>query len=62
MPKHMYDPAAIEPKWQRIWEKRETFRIPNNPEAWEGKPKFYILGMFPYVSVPVCMSVIPRDI
>lgn len=50
MPKHMYDPAAIEPKWQRIWEKRETFRIPDDPKAWGEKPKFYILGMFPYVS------------
>ncbi len=50
MPKHMYNPAAIEPKWQSIWEKRETFRTPDDPKAWEGKPKFYILGMFPYVS------------
>ena len=50
MPKHMYTPATIEPKWQSIWEKRETFRTPDDPKAWEGKPKFYILGMFPYVS------------
>ncbi len=50
MPRHMYTPATIEPKWQSVWEKRDTFRTPDDPKAWEGKPKFYILGMFPYVS------------
>lgn len=50
MQKHTYDPAAVEPKWQAVWEERNTFRVPTDPEAWEGKPKFYILGMFPYLS------------
>jgi leucyl-tRNA synthetase len=50
MQKHTYDPAAIEPKWQNIWEERKTFRTPDDPKAWEGKPKYYILDMFPYTS------------
>ncbi len=50
MLKHTYDPAVVEPKWQAVWEERNTFRVPTDPEAWKGKPKFYILGMFPYLS------------
>lgn len=50
MQRHTYDPAAIEPKWQNIWEERKTFRTPDDPRAWEGKPKYYILDMFPYTS------------
>jgi len=41
-----YDPAAIEPKWQAIWEDRQTFRS----ERRAGRPKKYILDMFPYPS------------
>ena len=50
MPEHSYQPAAVEPKWQRVWEERKTFRVPDAPEAWKGKPKYYILDMFPYTS------------
>ena len=50
MLRHTYDPAAIEPKWQNIWDERKTFRTPDDPKAWEGKPKYYILDMFPYTS------------
>ncbi len=50
MLKHTYDPATIEPKWQNIWEERKTFRTPDDPKAWEGKPKYYILDMFAYPS------------
>ena len=50
MQRHTYDPAAIEPKWQNIWEERKTFRTPDDPKAWKGKPKYYILDMFPYTS------------
>ncbi len=50
MQRHTYDPAAIEPKWQNIWEERKTFRTPDDPKTWEGKPKYYILDMFPYTS------------
>ena len=50
MPEHSYQPGAIEPKWQRIWDERKTFRVPGDPEGWKGKPKYYILDMFPYTS------------
>ena len=50
MPKYTYNFAEIEPKWQKVWEERGAFRTPSDPKAWEGKPKFYILGMFPYPS------------
>jgi leucyl-tRNA synthetase len=41
-----YNPEAVEPKWQRVWEENKTFRTPDESE----KPKFYILDMFPYPS------------
>ncbi len=41
-----YNPAVIEPKWQRFWEENETFRTPALPNS----PKMYILDMFPYPS------------
>jgi leucyl-tRNA synthetase len=42
----------IEPKWQRIWEERQIFHAPNPGEKNfdAGKPKFYVLDMFPYPS------------
>ncbi|PWB73886.1 MAG: leucine--tRNA ligase [Holophagae bacterium] len=50
MTDHSYDPATIEPKWQRVWQERKTFRTPNQPAELAGRPKFYILDMFPYPS------------
>ena len=46
-----YDPAAIEPKWQAYWDSHQTFRTPDpgSPEV-AGKPKYYVLDMFPYPS------------
>ena len=46
-----YNPAAIERRWQQFWEANKTFRTPDpgTPEA-AGKPKYYILDMFPYPS------------
>ena len=41
-----YEPATIEPKWQAFWEKDDTFRTPEET----GRPKTYILDMFPYPS------------
>jgi leucyl-tRNA synthetase len=42
----------FEPKWQALWEKNETFHTPNPGEKGfdSGKPKFYVLDMFPYPS------------
>jgi leucyl-tRNA synthetase len=42
-----YDARRIEPKWQKYWDARKTFRTPDKvPE----RPKFYALDMFPYPS------------
>jgi leucyl-tRNA synthetase len=41
-----YAPAEIEPKWQKIWAERQTFRAVRH----EGRAKRYILDMFPYPS------------
>jgi leucyl-tRNA synthetase len=41
-----YNPATIEPKWQRHWEAEGTFATPRLPTA----PKLYVLDMFPYPS------------
>jgi leucyl-tRNA synthetase len=41
-----YNPAQIEPKWQRFWEEKKTFHVTDDP----GKPKKYILDMYPYPS------------
>lgn len=41
-----YNPAEIEPKWQKIWEEQQAFAaIDNDP-----KPKTYVSPMFPYPS------------
>ena len=50
MSKHTYEPATIECKWRAVWEERKTFHTPTDPKAWEGKPKYYIIDMFPYLS------------
>ncbi|MBX3245662.1 MAG: leucine--tRNA ligase [Myxococcales bacterium] len=42
-----YDPATIEPKWQRFWEEDDTFRTPERPDP---AKKLYVLDMFPYPS------------
>ncbi|MGH7281588.1 MAG: leucine--tRNA ligase [Polyangiaceae bacterium] len=41
-----YDPAAIEPKWQARWDEEQTFAAVRHA----GKPKIYVLDMFPYPS------------
>src|SRR5918992_1570205 len=48
MPEHRYDPRAIEPKWQQIWERERTWQVSN--EADDDRPKFYLLEMLPYPS------------
>jgi len=45
-----YDPAVIEPKWQKVWEDRRSFRAPTEPAELAARPKYYILDMFPYPS------------
>ncbi len=41
-----YDPAVIEPKWQKAWEAAGSFAARHDPS----KPKYYVLEMFPYPS------------
>lgn len=41
-----YQPAHIEPKWQKNWAEKNLFATPEESDA----PKFYYLDMFPYPS------------
>lgn len=41
-----YQHLEIEKKWQEYWDKHQTFKSKRRP----GKPKKYILDMFPYPS------------
>ena len=41
-----YNPNEIEAKWQKYWADNKTFAAQNN----SGKPKYYVLDMFPYPS------------
>jgi leucyl-tRNA synthetase len=52
MPPSTYDPATIEPRWQKFWEDHKVFRAPNpgDPDFDPKKPKYYALDMFPYPS------------
>lgn len=41
-----YEPGVIEPKWQQEWERSNLYVTRDDP----GRPKFYVLEMFPYPS------------
>jgi len=41
-----YNHREIEAKWQKYWSENQTFRAYNR----SGKPKYYVLDMFPYPS------------
>jgi leucyl-tRNA synthetase len=44
---HRFDPRAIEPKWQRIWEQERTWEVSNDLD---GADCSYVLEMLPYPS------------
>src|SRR3978361_383417 len=43
-----YDFATIEAHWQQRWNDVDAFRVEDIPT--NGKPKYYVLEMFPYPS------------
>jgi leucyl-tRNA synthetase len=46
-----YEPAAIEAKWQRVWEEKRAFFVPNPEPGARGRDgKSYVLEMLPYPS------------
>jgi leucyl-tRNA synthetase len=43
-----YPFKSIEPRWQQFWDENKTFRTDDRPD--HGRPKYYVLDMFPYPS------------
>jgi leucyl-tRNA synthetase len=49
MSERRFDPHAIEPRWQAVWEAERTWEV-SNDEVAGSAPKSYVLEMLPYPS------------
>jgi len=45
-----YEAAAIEEKWQRVWDEARAFNVPNPEPGADASRKSYVLEMLPYPS------------